>query len=246
MPYYLGGKIKDRQSLIVTPVERLEQRFIVDLHASTEVTRIERQEQRVYYRRLSDGVEGSEPYDKLIISTGSKPFVPKEFNGVPGVFTLRNMRDMERIEAAVSAHSEHVVVIGAGFIGLEMVENLRARGVKKVTLVEMMPQVLGVLDAEMTRDVLNELTKNGVDVRLSDHVTTAQPLPDQRVALTLNSGAQLSADLVIVGAFTLHAVARYPFPHVSLLIARRRRGPRERPGRCGGSGAGREAGSARE
>lgn len=106
---------------------------------------------------------------------------------------------MERIEEAIGAHHDHVVVVGGGFIGLEMVENLRNRGVKRITLVELLPQVLGAMDIEMTRDIFNELAKNGIEVRVGDQVLKASPDPSGKVRLEMKRGDTLEADVVIVG-----------------------------------------------
>ncbi len=190
MPYYVGGVISDRASMIVQTAETLKGRYDLDIRTHHEVTRILPEEKTVEVRNLENGKITQEPYDVLLLATGAAPVRPP----IPGldsekVCALNNLDDMDKMRArAVSAKS--AVVIGAGFIGLEVAENLRHLGVQ-VTLVEMLDQVLPVLDKEMTAPLAQELRVNGVDLRLTASVTAVN---DTGVALS--DGSQVQADLV--------------------------------------------------
>lgn len=190
MPYYVGGVIPDRASMIVQTTETLKGRYGLDIRTHQEVTRILPEEKVVEVRNLETGEIMRESYDALVLATGAAPMRPP----IPGldsekVCALNNLDDMDKMRArAVSAKS--AVVIGAGFIGLEVAENLRHLGVQ-VTLVEMLDQVLPVLDKEMTAPLAQELRVNGVELRLSTSVTAVND-----TGVTLSDGSQVQADLV--------------------------------------------------
>ncbi len=134
MPYHIGDEIPDRAKLLVATKELLTRRFRLDVRPGSEAIRIDRAAKTITVRRVADGSEYSLPYDKLILSPGAAPFIPPmEGANAKGVFTLRNIADMDRIRSAVDSASgddRNAVVIGAGFIGLEMVEQLVRRGFK--------------------------------------------------------------------------------------------------------------------
>ena len=166
LPYYIGGEIVDRDRLLVVTPERMHQRYRLDVRTQTSVEAIDRQNKRLKVRELSTGREYEEPYDKLILAPGASPIRPN-LPGIElaGIFTLRNLQDMDRIKAVLDRHIQSAVVVGAGFIGLELVENLVRRGVK-VTVVELQEQVLPPLDAEMTTAIVEELKRHGVNLLL--------------------------------------------------------------------------------
>ena len=144
----------------------MHERYRLDVRTRTSVEAIDRQNKRVKVRELATGREYEEPYDKLILAPGAAPIRPN-LPGIdlPGIFTLRNLQDMDRIKAVVDGGIKSAVVVGAGFIGLEVVENLVGRGVQ-VTLVELQDQVLPPLDAEMTTPIVEELKRHGVKLIL--------------------------------------------------------------------------------
>ena len=203
MPYHIGGEIPDRGKLLVATKELLQQRFRLDVRTRSEAIRIDRIAKTVTVRKLEDNVQYELPYDKLILSPGASPFVPAmEGANAQGVHTLRNIADMDRICEAVDANANSIrkaVVIGAGFIGLEMVEQLVARGFE-TTLAEMLPQVLPPMDAEMAVPLQEELTSRGVHVELGDGIKRIITGTDgNAIAVELQSGKRLDATLVILG-----------------------------------------------
>jgi NADPH-dependent 2,4-dienoyl-CoA reductase/sulfur reductase-like enzyme/rhodanese-related sulfurtransferase len=198
LPYYIGGEIKDRAKLLVTTPEKLHARFQLDVRTRSSVEAIDRPAKTVKVRDLATGREYVEPYDKLILAPGAAPIRPNLPGlDLPGIHTLRNLQDMDRIKAAVDAGTTEAVVIGAGFIGLEMVENLVHRGVP-TSLVELQDQVLPPLDQEMTTPLVELLRGQGVQVLLGDSAEKFTRAGD-RVVVHLKSGKTLVASLVILG-----------------------------------------------
>lgn len=198
LPYYIGGEIKSRDKLLVTTPERLRTRFRLDVRTRTSVESIDPTAKRVRVRDLTSDRVYEESYDKLILAPGAAPLRPN-IPGIdlPGVYTLRNLQDVDRIKQQVDSGIKDAAVIGGGFIGLEMVENFVRLGIK-TTLVERNPQVLGPLDKEMTTPILQTLVEHHVDVRLSENLIAIEQAGD-RLGLTFESGLQLSASTVIMG-----------------------------------------------
>jgi NADPH-dependent 2,4-dienoyl-CoA reductase/sulfur reductase-like enzyme/rhodanese-related sulfurtransferase len=198
LPYYLGGEIADRDKLLVVRPQLLRDRFNLDVRTRTSVEAIDRARKVVRARDLATGREYEEPYDKLILAPGAAPLRPP-IPGVdlPGVFTLRNLQDTDRIMDRLNAGVKQAVVVGAGFIGLEMVENLVRRGAA-VTVVELQPQVLPPLDPEMTTPILDELRAQGVTVLLGTSAAAFEPSAGG-LTVRLTSGQELPARLAILG-----------------------------------------------
>jgi NADPH-dependent 2,4-dienoyl-CoA reductase/sulfur reductase-like enzyme/peroxiredoxin family protein/TusA-related sulfurtransferase/rhodanese-related sulfurtransferase len=197
LPYHVGGEIADRSKLAVQTPASLERQLDIKVRIRTEAIALDR-EDRVLEVRNSDGQTEKIAYDKLVLSPGAQPLKPS-LPGIdsPGIYTLRNLQDMDRIkEAATSA--QRVLVIGAGFIGLEMAEQLAHLG-KQVHLVELADQVLPQLDPDMTKLVEQELLNNGINLILSDGIKGFTPKQNgSGVQAELNSGKQLEGDLVIL------------------------------------------------
>jgi len=195
LPYYIGGTIKERQNLLVQTEEGMEKRFNIDIRVRSEVTRIFRDTKEVEV--VSEGKTYREKYDYLILSPGAAPFVPP----IPGVeksniFTLRNMADVDRIKSYINEKSpKKAVVIGGGFIGVEMAENLKDAGLQ-VTLVEAMDQILGPFDIEMARILEKEMNDHGVEIITSDGVEKFEG--EGRLTVSLKSGKTIEADMVIL------------------------------------------------
>ena len=165
LPYYVSGEIANRDSLLVQTPESLKARFNLDVRPFHEVVQISPENHTVTVRH--DGQEFTEGYDKLILSPGAKPFVPA-IDGLAeakNAYALRNVPDLDEIMAALDKHPKEAVVIGAGFIGLEMAENLAKRGLQ-VTIVEKAPHVLPPLDQEMAAFVQTELVKTAFALSL--------------------------------------------------------------------------------
>lgn len=194
LPYYVSGEIANRDSLLVQTPESLKARFNLDVRPFHEVIQISPEEHTVTVRH--DGQEFTESYDKLILSPGAKPFVPaiEGLAQANNAYTLRNVPDLDEIVAALDNHPKEAVVIGAGFIGLEMAENLAKRGLQ-VTIVEKAPHVLPPLDQEMAAFVQAELGKNGVRVITSQSATRFE---DQGKVIILENGQKIASDLTIL------------------------------------------------
>ncbi|MCX7903205.1 MAG: FAD-dependent oxidoreductase [Caloramator sp.] len=195
LPYYIGGTIKERQNLLVQTEEGMEKRFNIDIRVRSEVTKIYRDTKEVEV--VSEGKTYKEKYDYLILSPGAAPFVPPIL-GVEksNIFTLRNMADVDRIKSYINEKSpKKAVVIGGGFIGVEMAENLKDAGLE-VTLVEAMDQILGPFDIEMARILEKEMNDHGVEVITSDGVEKFEG--EGRIKVSLKSGKILEADMVIL------------------------------------------------
>ncbi|QQE78079.1 FAD-dependent oxidoreductase [Alicyclobacillus sp. SO9] len=199
LPYYLGGVIKDRSKLLLHTPESLKSRFDIDVRVKQEVTKIDRDKKVVTVRLVDTGEEYEESYDKLVLAMGARPIFPnlpgKELDGI---FNMRTVPDVDRMKTWIEAGSvKDVAVIGAGFIGLEAVENLVHLGLN-VTLVEKAPQVLPPFDAEITTPVLKELNRMGVNVIVGDGIASFSGV-DRVSGLTLESGKDIKADMVIMG-----------------------------------------------
>ena len=194
LPYYVSGEIANRDSLLVQTPESLKARFNLDVRPFHEVIQISPEEHTVTVRH--DGQEFTESYDKLILSPGAKPFVPtiEGLAETKNTYTLRNVPDLDEIMAALDNHPKEAVVIGAGFIGLEMAENLAKRGLQ-VTIVKKAPHVLPPLDQEMAAFVQAELVKNGVRVITSQ---SAVRFEGQGNIIVLENGQKIASDLTIL------------------------------------------------
>jgi len=194
LPYYVSGEIAARDALLVQTPESLKARFDLDVRPVHEVTAISTEDKTVTV--VSNGESYTESYDKLILSPGAKPFVP-EIEGLAeanNAFALRNVPDLDQIMQAITDETKEAVVIGAGFIGLEMAENLHKRGLN-VTIVERAPHVLPPLDEEMAAYVKNELVAQGVQVFTSD---SAIRFEDEGHTIVLESGQTLTSDITIL------------------------------------------------
>ncbi len=198
LPYYVGGEIASRDKLLVTKPELLRTRFKLDVRTRTVVEKIDRQAKTISVRELDSGRTYEESYDKLILSPGAAPLRPA-LPGIelPGVYTLRNLQDVDRIKNQVDSGPKNVVVIGGGFIGLEMVENLVRLGIS-TTLIERNPQVLGPLDLEMTTPIEQALRDHGVALHYCENLKSIEKL-DSDLLLRFESGLQLLASMVVVG-----------------------------------------------
>ena len=196
LPYHIGGEIPERAELLLQTPESLRALLNLDVRTLTEATAIDRANKQVRVRDLASGAESYIAYDKLILAPGASPLRPP-MPGIdsPRIHTLRNVQDTDRIKAA-AATADHVTIIGAGFIGLEMAEQLHAIG-KQVTVVELQPQVLPQLDAEMVRPLESALREKGVELILGDGIEGFED-QDGGIAAKLKSGRVLSTGLVIL------------------------------------------------
>lgn len=191
LPYYIGGVISKEQDLLLQTPESLNRRFNLDVRVNSEATEMDSVAKSVLVRNNLTGEIYSLEYDKLILSPGATPVVPP-IEGVERAMTLRTVEDTKRIFAAVEAKPTTAAVIGGGFIGVEMAENLVHRGIK-TAIIEATPQLLAPLDPEMALLVANEMSFHGVDVRLG---VSASKIEDRLI--TLSDGSEIPAELVIL------------------------------------------------
>ncbi|MEK4517071.1 CoA-disulfide reductase [Paenibacillus sp. FSL H8-0122] len=197
LPYYIGESIDSRDKLFLQTPAGIRARFNIDVRIFTEATEIDRERKQVHCRNVTTGETLQIPYDIVVLSPGAKPIVPP----IPGIseaenlFTLRNIPDTDRIKAYVdSRQPRHATVIGAGFIGLEMAENLRERGLD-VTVIDRGEQILNPLDLEMVRPLEEHMRLHGVELRLNEGV---EAIEQQGRLLRLSSGGELRTDMVIL------------------------------------------------
>ncbi|MDP1512439.1 CoA-disulfide reductase [Paenibacillus sp. CMAA1739] len=197
LPYYIGGTIQAREKLFLQTPQGIRDRFNIDVRVQKEVIQIDRKHKLIRYRDMITGETDEQSYDIVVLSPGAKPMIPD----IPGlheainVFTLRNIHDTDLIKAYVDERQpKHATVIGAGFVGLEMAENLRERGLA-VTVIDMGQQVLNPLDPEMAKLVEQHMKLNRVEVRLEEGVAAFE---EQGTQLRLNSGKMLQTDIVIL------------------------------------------------
>ena len=198
LPYHIGNVITDRKRLLVQTPEKMNERFEIDVRIQSEVTSVDREKNQVRVRDRRNDTDYTERYDALILSPGAEPFCPPIAGADSDrVYTLRNIPDMDRIKKYVDeSKPKHAVVVGGGYIGLEMAEALIERGLK-VSLVELEPQVMGTVDPEMATPLHQELMLNGVDLELNNSVTEIIPA-DSDLTVQLSNGQALKTDLVIM------------------------------------------------
>ena len=197
LPYYIGETIKERDKLLVQTPEAMKARFKIDVRTFSEVTGIDTKNKKVTVNSKAKGVY-EESYDYLVLSPGGKALKPN-IPGINGdkIFTMKNIPDTDAVKAYVDKEgTKSAVVIGGGFIGVEMAENLRDRGLD-VTLVEAAPHILAPFDSDMVVIAEKEMVDNGVDLILGDGVKSFEDL-DSQVQVTLGSGKKVTADLVIL------------------------------------------------
>lgn len=198
LPYYIGGVIAERDKLFVQTVEGFTARFNIDIRPEQEVTAIHSKDKTVEVKNLGTGQTYTESYDKLVLSPGAEPLRP----GIEGInskkiFTLRNVPDTDTIKNYVDQNKpRHAVVVGGGFIGLEMAENLHDLGIN-IAVVEMANQVMAPLDYSMAAIVHQQLIDKKVDLRLEDGVSRFEET-SEGILVHLRSGKQIATDLVIL------------------------------------------------
>lgn len=194
LPYYIGGDIKSRSKLILQSPESFNEQYNVEVHTHTMVTAIDRTNRKIMALDVRNGETQTYEYDKLILAQGGRPVKPE----IPGadaehVFSLWTLEDMDNIHRFIEEEEPATaVVIGGGFIGLEMVEALVKRGMK-VHVVEMMPHVMGIMDPEIAGFIQQEMLSYGVKIHTNKGVTAINPN-----SVKLNDGTVLKSDMVIM------------------------------------------------
>lgn len=195
LPYHIGGEIAQRDALAVQTPQTLKAMLNLEVRTLTEAVEIDRTGKRLLVRDLSSGNNEWISYDKLVLAPGASPLRPP-LPGIddPRIHTLRSLQDMDKLKVAAAA-ANSIAVIGAGFIGLEMAEQFTHLG-KKVTLVEMLDQVLPPLDKPMTLLLEDELRHKGVELALGDGIAGFEP--GKQLTCLLKSGRRIIADLVVL------------------------------------------------
>ncbi|QSX06288.1 FAD-dependent oxidoreductase [Sedimentibacter sp. zth1] len=198
LPYHIGDVIKERSSLLLQTPEAMTKKYNVDVRIDSEVISIDKENKYVEVKKTKTGETYKENYDTLVISTGSSPIKPPiEGINTPGIFTLWTIPDTDEIKKFINkGHSKTAAVIGGGFIGLEMAENLHHAGYD-VTVVEMLDQVMAPVDYEMAQLVQKNMVMNNIKLNLGDGVSKFNSSNDS-ISIILNSGKTISADLVIL------------------------------------------------
>jgi NADPH-dependent 2,4-dienoyl-CoA reductase/sulfur reductase-like enzyme/rhodanese-related sulfurtransferase len=198
LPYYIGNVIKDRNQLFVQTASSFNQRFNIDVRVMTEVTAIDPLQKIITAKNQITGEVYTESYDKLVLSPGAEPVRPP-LPGIlsEGIFTLRNVNDTDYIKSYIEEkQAKKAVVVGAGFIGLEMAENLHHLGLD-ITIIEMGNQILAPLDFPIAALVQQQIRSKGVDLRLNTRVAGFENENDELTVL-LKNGEAIDADLVIL------------------------------------------------
>lgn len=198
LPYYIGDTINNREKLFVQTAKGFTDRFRIDIRTEQEVTAIRPDKKEVEIKNLSTGETYTETYDKLVLSPGAEPLRPGiEGIGSKKIFTLRNVPDTDTIKNYVNTENpKRAIVVGGGFIGLEMAENLHDLGIQ-VDVVEMANQVMAPLDFSMAAIVHWQLTDKGVGLHLEDGVSRFEE-KDGGVTVHLRSGKQIATDMVLL------------------------------------------------
>jgi NADPH-dependent 2,4-dienoyl-CoA reductase/sulfur reductase-like enzyme/peroxiredoxin family protein/rhodanese-related sulfurtransferase/TusA-related sulfurtransferase len=197
LPYYVGGSIAERSKLVVQTPEAMNSRFNIDIRTESDVISIDAINKKVVVQSKERG-QYEESYHALILSPGAKPIVPP----LPGItsskiYSLRNIPDVDKIKAKVTEqNTKSAVVIGGGFIGVEMAENLREAGLE-VTLIEAGPQILAPFDQEMSSILAKELEEQGVNLVFSDRVEGFEE-KEQGIVVKLGSGLMLESEMVLL------------------------------------------------
>ncbi len=197
LPYYIGDVITERENLFVQTPESFGKRFNIDVRVMNEAVAIHPEQKKVTIRR-ADGTEYTESYDKLLLSPGAKPFRPAmEGIDLEGIFTLRNVNDTDNIKNYLKTRNvKRAVVVGAGFIGLEMAENLHHAGAE-VAIVEMGAHVMAPIDQSMAAHVHRELLQKGVSLHLNEAVECFRKI-ENGIEVQLKGGERLTTDIVIL------------------------------------------------
>ncbi len=200
LPYYVGDVITDERNLLVATPALFRRRFNIQVRLHCDVLSIGRDQRAIEVKNTGSGERWTESYDALVLAPGSAPVRP-DLPGIdlPGILTLRTIPDSRQIRSWIAERgATQAVVVGGGFIGLEMADNLVRRGLS-VTLIEALPQVMAAIDPEMAVPIHDHLTAHGVNLRLGDAVSSfGRSEGDGRIVVTTRSGERLSTDMVVL------------------------------------------------
>ena len=197
LPYYIGGVIKEKDSLLLETPSTLKEKFKLDVRVKSEAVSINREKKEIKIKNIETNDEYTESYDKLLISTGAKPFVP-DIKGLEeaGYLTLRNIEDMEKISSCIDSDGyKNAVIIGGGFIGLETAENLKHKNIN-VTIIEKADQVMAPLDPEMASFIHGEIKRRNIALYLNSDITEISNSGKKKI-IKLKSGEVVETDIII-------------------------------------------------
>jgi len=200
LPYFVGDVITEESKLLVASPDLFRDRFNIEVRVQSEVQRINREKKEIEVKNLETGETSREKYNALVLSPGSSPIKPPLPGiDIPGIFTLRSIPDSRQIKEWISQKNvKRAIVVGGGFIGLEMTENLTIQGIS-VTIVEMLPQVMPPLDQEMVTSIHDHLVSKGVSLNLEDAVSEFKRVPNgDEITVVTNSGKEHTCDMVIL------------------------------------------------
>ena len=195
LPFHLSGIVENSDSLVLMSPEQFKKQYKIEARVNSEVTDIKREEKKIVVRNLLTGEEYEESYDKLVLSPGANPIVPKSIEGVnrENVFTIRNVVDIKKLKSYIDENNiEDIAVVGGGFIGVEVTENLRLAG-KNVSLIEALDQIMSPFDLDMAQILHKEMMDKGVNLILSDGVKKIN-----KDSVELNSGKKVAAKAVVM------------------------------------------------
>lgn len=197
LPYYIGGVIKEKDNLLLETPSTLKEKFNLDVRVKSEAVSINREKKEIKIKNIETNDEYTESYDKLLISTGAKPFVP-DIKGLEeaGYLTLRNIEDMEKISSCIDSDGyKNAVIIGGGFIGLETAENLKHKNIN-VTVIEKADQVMAPLDPEMASFIHGEIKRRNIALYLNSDITEISNSGKKKI-IKLKSGEAVETDVII-------------------------------------------------
>ena len=197
LPYYIGGVIKEKDNLLLETPSTLKEKFNLDVRVKSEAVSINREKKEIKIKNIETNDEYTESYDKLLISTGAKPFVP-DIKGLEeaGYLTLRNIEDMEKISSCIDSDGyKNAVIIGGGFIGLETAENLKHKNIN-VTVIEKADQVMAPLDPEMASFIHGEIKRRNIALYLNSDITEISNSGKKKI-IKLKSGEEVETDIII-------------------------------------------------
>ena len=197
LPYYIGGVIKEKDNLLLETPSTLKEKFNLDVRVKSEAVSINREKKEIKIKNIETNDEYTESYDKLLISTGAKPFVP-DIKGLEeaGYLTLRNIEDMEKISSCIDSDGyKNAVIIGGGFIGLEAAENLKHKNIN-VTVIEKADQVMAPLDPEMASFIHGEIKRRNIALYLNSDITEISNSGKKKI-IKLKSGEVVETDIII-------------------------------------------------
>ncbi|MCR4431193.1 MAG: FAD-dependent oxidoreductase [Tepidanaerobacteraceae bacterium] len=195
LPFYLSRMVKNSDSLVMISPERFKKQYNIEARVNCEVTKIKRKEKKIVVKNLVTGEECEEPYDKLVLSPGANPILPKSIEGIsnPNVFTIRNVVDIKKLDDYIAQNNiQDVAVVGGGFIGVEVAENLRLAG-RNVSLIEALDQIMAPFDYDMAQILHKEMVDHGVNLILNDGVKKIN-----EDSVELQSGRKVAAKAVVM------------------------------------------------